>query len=306
MRIQLIVNPFASSVTPRARVVLEQALSADHDVSIVETKRRGHATRLAQFAASDGFDIVAVLGGDGTQNEVANGLVHTDTALATLPGGSTNVFARTLGLADDPVEATQQILQAIEANSIASVGLGSVNRRYFLFHAGIGFDAALIEQVERRGNLKRYLNHALFAYAGLTTWLWHYDRKQPRFTIRFPDGTEVTDGYFTICMNTNPYTYLGSKPFDIATEATLDRGLVAITMRSLSASKLVPALIGALRSPDSLQSKSHIDYQHDLSSFEVIGHAPFPYQVDGDFLGTVSALRISHEPDVLRLVQPLT
>ena len=223
-----------------------------------------------------------------------------------LPGGSTNVFARTLGLADDPVEATQQILQAIEANSITSVGLGAVNRRYFLFHTGIGFDAALIEQVERRGNLKRYLNHALFVYAGLTTWLWHYDRKQPRFTIRFPDGTEVTDGYFTICMNTNPYTYLGSKPFDIAAEATLDRGLVAITMRSLSASKLVPALIGALRSPDSLQSKSHIDYQHDLSSFEVIGHAPFPYQVDGDFLGTVSALRISHEPDVLRLVQPLT
>ena len=84
VRIQLIVNPFASSVTPRARVVLEQALSAHHDVSIVETKRRGHATKLAQFAASDGVDIVAVLGGDGTQNEVANGLVDTETALATL------------------------------------------------------------------------------------------------------------------------------------------------------------------------------------------------------------------------------
>ncbi|MHB8506927.1 MAG: diacylglycerol kinase family protein, partial [Acidimicrobiales bacterium] len=98
MRILFIVNASASSVTARARVVIQKALGADHAVGLAATSRRGHATRLAQGAAADGVDVVVVLGGDGTVNEAANGLVGTATALAVLPGGSTNVFARTLGM----------------------------------------------------------------------------------------------------------------------------------------------------------------------------------------------------------------
>ena len=81
------------------------------------------------------FDLVVVLGGDGTLNEVANGLAGTETALAALPGGSTNVFARTIGLPDDPVEATGSLLDALEAGSVRRIGLGVMNDRYFLFHA---------------------------------------------------------------------------------------------------------------------------------------------------------------------------
>ena len=94
-------------------MVIQKALSADHDVTLAETNRRGHATRLAQGAAAEGVDVVAVLGGDGTQNEAANGLAGTQTALATLPGGSTNVFARTIGLPNDPIEATGVLLDAL-------------------------------------------------------------------------------------------------------------------------------------------------------------------------------------------------
>ena len=113
MKVLLLVNSSASSVTARGRVVIQKALSADHDVTLAETSRRGHATRLAQGAAVDGIDVVVVLGGDGTLNEAANGLAGTDTALAALPGGSTNVFARTLGLPDDPIEATGVLLDAL-------------------------------------------------------------------------------------------------------------------------------------------------------------------------------------------------
>ena len=74
MRLLLIVNTSASSVTARAEVVIHKALSADHDVVLKETNRRGHAARLAQGAAADGMDTVVVLGGDGTLNEAANGL----------------------------------------------------------------------------------------------------------------------------------------------------------------------------------------------------------------------------------------
>ena len=112
-----LVNPAASSVTPRTRVVIQKALAADHEVVLAETIRRDHATRLTRESVNDGFDVVVVLGGDGTLNEAANGLISSKTALAVLPGGSTNVFARTLGLPDDPVEATGILLESIEKDS---------------------------------------------------------------------------------------------------------------------------------------------------------------------------------------------
>src|SRR5688500_20375231 len=102
MRVLLLVNASASSVTARTRVVIAKALAADHDVDVAETSRRGHATRLAQGAAADGVDCVVVLGGDGTLNEAANGLAGSATALGVLPGGSTHVVARTTGMADEP------------------------------------------------------------------------------------------------------------------------------------------------------------------------------------------------------------
>ena len=168
MKLLLVVNPSASSVTARTRIVIQKALSADHRLEVAATSRRGHATRLAQSAAHDGFDLVVVLGGDGTLNEVANGLAGTETALAALPGGSTNVFARTIGLPDDPVEATGSLLDALEAGSTQRIGLGVMNDRYFLFHAGIGFDAAVVEQVEhsRSFGLKMSMGHKLTDWPG--------------------------------------------------------------------------------------------------------------------------------------------
>ena len=93
--------------------MIQKALSADHDVTLAETSRRGHATRLAQGAAAAGTEVVVVLGGDGTLNEAANGLAGSPCALAALPGGSTNVFARTIGLPNDPIEATSDLLDAL-------------------------------------------------------------------------------------------------------------------------------------------------------------------------------------------------
>ncbi len=128
VRVLLIVNTTASSVTARKRVVIQQALGADHDLEVLETSRRGHAARLARGAARRGVEVVAVLGGDGTLNEAADGLVGTETALAPLPGGSTNVYARTLGIAHDPVDATAQLLGSLERRSFERVGLGQVER----------------------------------------------------------------------------------------------------------------------------------------------------------------------------------
>lgn len=304
MKILLLVNSSASSVTARARVVIRKALSADHEVTLAETTRRGHATRLAMGAAATGTDVVVVLGGDGTLNEAANGLAGTGTALAPLPGGSTNVFARQLGLPDDPIEATGDLLAALDADTIRPIGLGVVNGRYFLFHVGIGFDAELVAQVERRAALKRYAGHALFAYAGLDTWARHYDRSRPHFALHHADGSVVDDAYMTVVLNTNPYTYVGNRPFNLAPDATLDRPLTSVTVRSMRTLRFLGLMSSALGSGARLRSSKWVDYRPDISALTVKGFGPFPYQVDGDYLGEIDELVFRHEPDALRLVLP--
>ncbi len=304
MKVLLLVNSSASSVTGRAKVLIRRALSERHEVTLAETSRRGHATRLARGAAADGIDLVVVLGGDGTLNEAANGLVRTDCAMAALPGGSTNVFARTLGIPDDPVEATTVVLDAVDAGRIRRVGLGRVNGRYFLFHCGLGFDAAVVEQVEKRSGLKRYAGHPLFIWAGLATWLRHYDRRRPHMRVLRPDGSDTGDLYLAIVQNTDPYTYLGSRPLSLAPEATFDRGLTCVGLRSMSLRPMLSVVWSLIRGDTGIRDHPMVSYDTDLSCLDVVGLGPFPYQVDGDLVGDTEKLAFSWDPECLDLVVP--
>jgi diacylglycerol kinase family enzyme len=304
VKVLLLVNTSASSVTARARVVIGKALSADHRVTVAETIRRGHARRLAQGAAAEGVEVVAVLGGDGTLNEAANGLAGTQTALAVLPGGSTNVFARTIGLPNDPVEATGLLLAGLARRAFRRVGLGSVNGRYFLFHVGMGFDAAVVQQVERRSGLKRFAGHPLFVYAAFATWFRHYDRSRPRFAVHHADGSVIDDGYFGVCLNTNPYTFLGNRPLNVAPGLGLDDPLTMLTLRTLALGPLLGAAASVLGQGARLPRQRCVDHRSGVREVLVTGHGPFPYQVDGDYLGETERLALRHEPDTLTLLVP--
>jgi diacylglycerol kinase family enzyme len=305
VRLLLLVNSAASSVTARSRVLVQKALADHHDVSVAETNRRGHASRLALAAARSGVEVVVVLGGDGTLNEAANGLVGTETALAVLPGGSTNVFARAVGLRNDPLAAVDQILEALAAERIRWVGLGSANGRYFLFHAGIGFDAAAVHEVERRAELKRWAGHPLFLWAAAKAWFGRYDHDRPRMSVCVDDDSKIVDGYFTVCLNINPYTFLGNRAVSLSPETTLDGALGVITFRSLTLPILVGAGVAAL-TRGTLRGRRHVTMAADAEYVRVDGYGPVPYQVDGDYLGETELIEIRHEPDALRLALPAT
>ena len=304
MRVLLVVNASASSVTARREVIIAKMLSEDHEVEVVETNRRGHATKLSLDAARTGVEVIVCLGGDGTLNEIANGIVGTDCALAALPGGSTNVFARAIGLSDDPIEATVANMEAIACGSIRPVGVGSVNGRYFLFHVGMGWDAELVKEVERHAELKRYAGHALFIYAGLRTFFVTYDRKRPHFSVLHADGSRVDDAYFDVCLNLNPYTFVGTRPFNLAPDATLDRGLTNVCIRTMRTSRFLRFLAAALGSGERLRRIDGLQYRSDLGSLVVEGYGEIPYQVDGDYLGTIDRLEFAHHPAAMRLVVP--
>ena len=309
MRVLLVVNAFASSVTARNTVVVQRILSeatdargVRHEVEVRETNRRGHATRFAQDAARRGIDAVIAFGGDGTLNEVATGVAGTSTALGVLPGGSTNVFARTLGMANDPVAAARQLAAGLSAGDVRPIGLGKVNGRYFCFHTGVGYDAAVVRQVERRASLKRWLGHPLFIYAATKTFLAGYDRDQPHFTVSSPGATDAP-GYFSIVMNTNPYTYLGNRPLDLSPAATFDRGLVCVTFTSMRLLALARGLGGALRG-GGVKPSADLDLRTDLTELTIAHPEPFPYQLDGDYLGETTSLAFEHVANAVRLVWP--
>ena len=273
-------------------------------MQVVETNRRGHATRFAEDAARRGIDVVVAYGGDGTLNEVATGVATTDTALAVLPGGSTNVFARTLGMPNDALEAIDLIIEALSRNDISPIGLGRANGRFFTFHTGIGYDAAVVRRVEQRAGLKRYAGNPLFVAAALRTWGLDYDKKRPHFSLDFGDGNTVDNGFFSIIMNTNPYTYLGNRPFDIVPSTSLSTGLSVVTFTSLKTTQMLRTLVSALQG-GGVKNFPWLDIRTNVQHVVASDSRAFPYQLDGDYLGELNSLHIEHCPEALRLVKPI-
>jgi diacylglycerol kinase family enzyme len=304
VRVLLLVNATASSVTARKRVVLRKELSTRHEVEVAETSRRGHATRLAHAAANDGFDVVAVLAGDGTLNEAADGLAGTSTALAPLPGGSTNVFAQALGVPHDLGAATSVLMASLEARKFHRTGVGVANGRRFLFNCGVGFDAAVIRRVERYGELKRYASHPLHVLAAFETWFRHYDHSQPRFDIALPGGERIDGCYFAVVTKTSPYTFLGQRPIHLAREATLDTALSVNAFQRFDPLTLIGGAASGMRSGKFLEHRKGVVHRANVDALTVEGRGDFPYQVDGDDIGDTARLELLYEPDVLTLVVP--
>jgi len=289
-------------VTAKNTVAVHQRLAQYHDVQVVETNKRGHATRFAQDAARRGIDVVVAYGGDGTLNEVATGVATTQTALAVLPGGSTNVFARTLGMPNDALQAVELIIDALDRGDITQVGLGRANGRYFTFHTGMGYDAAVVKWVEQRAWLKRYFGHPLFVMAALKTFFADFDRKRPHFSLTFNDGKRVEEGFFSVVMNTNPYTYLGKRPLDLVPSTTLSSGLSVVTFKTMKPLHILRTLGSALRG-GGIKQRPWLDIHTNVSRVTFNDARAFPYQLDGDYLGEVREIVCEHVPNALRLVR---
>src|SRR5438128_12564555 len=131
MHAVLIENPLAGKVTRASRLVAERALEATFELELVTTNARGHAAALARDAVAMGAKTVIAYGGDGTVNEVINGLLSggdsADVVLAVLPGGTTNVLARSLGFENDLVEATARLISLVERGEPKSLAIGRID-----------------------------------------------------------------------------------------------------------------------------------------------------------------------------------
>src|SRR3954447_14311787 len=333
MRALVVVNPAATATTPKGRDVLVGALASELKVDVAETRQRGHGRELGVRAAADGVDVVVTLGGDGTVNEVVNGLLEHGPAphlptLAVVPGGSTNVFARALGRSRDPIEATAEILDALRngrtrrvslctasATGTSSAPVGAHDEksapaaaapewtepRWFVFAAGLGFDADVIARVEAQRAKGRRSTGALYVREATGAFLLGKERRRPAMTLRV-DGEPPLDGLF-LCLvsNVSPWTYLGGRPLNPSPEASFDTGVDLFAMRRMGALGMLRTLRQTMaREPD--PRGRGVRRRHDLPEVTLTASRPQRWQVDGDSLGTATGLRLRSVPAALRVV----
>lgn len=303
MRALLVVNPKATTTSARTRDVLAGALRSEVDLTTAYTRRRGHAGSMVQEAAEDGVDVVVALGGDGTVNEVVNGLMagkaETRPALAVVPGGSTNVFVRALGLPREWSEATGVLLQALREGRSRTIGLGLADDRYFTFCAGLGLDAAVVRRVERARLRGRRSTPLLYMRSTMSEYL--FERHHRSMTLEV-DGEPAEPELATmIIQNTAPWTYLGDRPINASPDASFDLGLDVLALRALRITA-TSRTIAQFLSVDAQPRGKQVARWHDLSEFTVTSTMPQAFQVDGDYLGEREKVRFAAVPEALRVI----
>lgn len=302
MRLLVIANVKAQSVTPWTVDVIERALASEFKVDLVRTKRKEHATHLARGAVHEGFDVVVAFGGDGTVNEVANGLAGSDVPMAIIPAGGTNVLARSLGIPRDPVEATWYLI-ANRSNTPRRVSLGRGEDRYFTFGCGIGLDGAIVRDVERRQTLKKGLGHPYYVWSALRIFFAGVDRRRPVIRLRWGARLEHERPglYLAISQKTRPFTYLGNREMHVCPRASFDRGLDCFAVDSLRTDVILRIVAQTFSSHRHVRNR-HAIYLEDQPQIEVRCEQPLPVQMDGEYVGDRSEILLRSVPDALSLL----
>ena len=300
----VIVNPYASTVSDRLKNLVVYALQGRYSVEAVDTQARSHATEICREAAAEGYDVVVAFGGDGTVNEAANGLAGSDTPLTALPGGSTNVFCRTLGVPNDVVDATEHLLGMADRFRPIRVDLASAGERLFTFSAGVGLDAAVVKRVDAHPYRKARFGEWYFTWTALGTFNRRFLVNPPR--VRLIAGGRSVEGVTAIVQNSEPYSYFGRRPLRICEGSDPINGrLSAVVLRRATPLEM-PTLIPRILSgrPGAVARHRQIDSFQDLhgARVESADGGRFPLQLDGDYIGEFEEIDFGVEPSGLAVV----
>ena len=306
MRAVLVTNPAATTASGWTREVLVRALKAELDLSVELTSHRGHATEIARKAREANVDAVITLGGDGTVNEVINGLLSTShnplPVLGTIPGGLANVFPRSLGYTADAMAACGELLEGLQAETFRTIPLGQFNERYFAFNASLGLDAGIIEDVEAQRAEGHKASPGMYLLTGLKRF--RESKQVPNISVVTADGRKFDNIYMVVIQNTSPWVFVGPIPFDFSPHASFDRGLDLVALTSMTPTALA-TYMAETAAGIALNRRSNTVAIENFESLTISAQTPLPAQVDGDSLGEVREVSVRSVPDALRVVVPV-
>jgi len=306
----IIVNPYATTVSDRLKNLVVYALQGRFEVETVATEAQNHATEIGREVRDHGYDVVVAFGGDGTLNEVANGLAGTDVPVSVLPGGSTNVVCRTLGIPNDVVDATEHLLAMVDDWKPRRIDLGKVDDRHFVFSCGAGIDATVVRRVDAHPRLKSAAGPYYFTWAAVSAFYRSYLINPVRLRME-TEGGRSAEGVTALAQNSDPFTYFASRAVRVCEGVEIDDGTLAIGVLQRAAQRDMPTLISRLFS-ERRPAARHRRIDH----FAGVTHAtvesvsetkdglprPFPIQVDGDYIGERTRLELGVEPGALTVV----
>ncbi len=232
----------------------------------------------------------------------AKGYDRICPALAVVPGGSTNVFARALGMSPNPVEATGQILEALKEGRSRRIGLSLADDRWFTFAAGLGIDAAVVERVEAKRAKGKRSTHGLYVRSAVNRFYLATGRRHPGLRLTAPDLEEPQDVFAALVCNTDPWTYFGDRPVRPTPDASFDLGMDVLALPKMSTvSTLRAARRFFAKDPHPHGGKAFIVHNQAELTIEALD-GPLPLQVDGDALGTRERVHFTSVPNALRVI----
>ncbi|MEP6956363.1 MAG: diacylglycerol kinase family protein [Chthoniobacterales bacterium] len=266
-RIAVILNPAARG--ERARRLRARIEAIADGAVVLATSRSGDAESLARTAVKQGFDTIVAAGGDGTVNEVVNGMAGSSVALGILPLGTMNVFATELGLPTGDLERCWEI---IAAHEIREVDLPDANGKHFVQLAGVGFDAQVVQETSQSskrsfGPLSYLVNAAQIAA-----------RTPPLLQIE-SEHAVTTEGSFVLVGNGRLY----GGPFPFFKQAVIDDGLFdVLVFKRLNYLEIVRYMQDVIFS--SAITAPEVEY-FQTTSLRVSSETAVPVEVDGELIG---------------------
>jgi diacylglycerol kinase family enzyme len=309
----LIANPFATSTSGQVRDIITRALSHELDLEVITTTHKGHA---AELAATTTADLVIALGGDGTINEVVNGMLESGRPnlpmLAAIPGGSANVMARALGFPNDPIEAAGMILESLRTDSSHEIGLGNArftpsgttaeHSHWFTINGGVGLDARVIEAMEQQRARGRAATPVRYVRTAIGEYLRDTDRTHPVLSLQLPGQEPITGLAMVIVQNTAPWTFFGPFAVNPCPRASFDLGLDVFAPHSLGVPSTVRYGLRMLRGSTAGSVAGGLTVLHDEPAFIVRAASPTSLQLDGDGMGEVTEVAFRAVPRALRII----
>jgi diacylglycerol kinase family enzyme len=314
VRAVLIVNPNATSTTEAGRDLLAHALESRVSLTVEHTNHRGHAIEIGEQAVRDGVDVIIVHGGDGTVNEVVNGLLGRPgplplghvPAVAVVPGGSANVFARSLGIPQDPTMATNLLIDLLSDyqrnRTWRRISLMDCGERWGVFTAGMGVDGEVVAAVEARRRKHKGVTAMRYISSAVPTML-RSARRDPTLTLHLPGREPVPGVHFVFVSNASPWTYANTRPVWTNPDCTFEGGLGVFATNSMSVWRNLRLVRQMLAKRPKLKAK-HLIRDDDVEFVRVTSDTPVASQIDGDYIGMRAEMTFRAVPTALGVVAP--
>jgi diacylglycerol kinase family enzyme len=305
LRMLLIVNPYATTVSGRLKNVVVYALQSRYEIEVIDTRERNHATEIvADALGRNTYDVVCSFGGDGTANEVINGMIGSEVPFTFLPGGMTNVIGRVMGIPNDIVDATEHLLTLADHFEPRKVDLGDANGRKFIFAAGAGLDAEIVHACESKPSFKKRFGQNYYAVSAVRVFAKHLFMRT-RLTVKSDDLE--TRAIVAIAQNARPFTYFGDREIDLSETAGLENRSLALTVLDRANPLDFAPLATRLLTPNTdLADNRHIkqlpNFQRAVITKKKTDGPKIALQADGDYIGEYDEIVFTALPAALNVI----